>query len=85
LANQVSEKFKGFDADRLIDYMVDLRGFLHHHTSKRKNMWHPSRQGAYNVDALMFGHVALKIFVGLLFKYVDDPKVVDQYRQTPNS
>jgi hypothetical protein len=85
LANQVSEKFNGFNADRLIDYMVDLRGFLHHHTSKSKNMWHPSRQGVYNVDALMFGHVALKIFVGHLFKYVDDPKVVDQYRQTTNS
>jgi hypothetical protein len=81
LANQVSEKFKGFDVDRLIDYMVDLRGFLHHHTSKRKNMWHPSRQGDYNVDALMFGHVALKLFVGLLFRYVDDPKVVNQYRE----
>jgi hypothetical protein len=82
LANQVREKFNGFDADRLIAYMVDLRGLLHHHTSKRRTMWHPSRQGQYNLDALMFSHVATKIYLGLLFKYVNDEKVMDEYQQT---
>ena len=81
LAKQVRAKFEGFDADRLIAYMVDLRGLLHHHTSKRI-MWHPSTPAQYSLDAMMFFHVAMKIYLGLLFKYVDDEKVIVEYRQS---
>jgi hypothetical protein len=84
-AKQVSDKFGNFNAERLIEYMVDLRGFLHHHTSKRTNIWHPSRQRDYNVDAMMFGQVALKIFVDLLFRHVEDGKVIDEYAHMTQS
>jgi len=39
--------------EQIIEYIVDLRGFLHHHTRERKNIWHPAKQREYAMDALV--------------------------------
>lgn len=79
MRKQALEKFGAYDADSLIDYIVDLRGFLHHHTARRRNMWHPSHQEDYLLDAAMFQQIALKVALGLVFTYLDDQRVMDEY------
>jgi hypothetical protein len=36
----------------LLKYIVDQRGFLHHHTIKRRDIWHPERQQQFEVEAI---------------------------------
>jgi hypothetical protein len=38
--------------EQIIEHIVDLRGFLHHHTCDRKDIWHPAKQRKYAMDAL---------------------------------
>ena len=79
LAQQLTDKFADFDVDSLIDHIVELRGFFHHHTSKRRDVWHPSMQETYSLESLMFAQIAMKIAIKLVFQHIDEQKVIDEY------
>ena len=79
LAKQLTEKYGALNVDSLIDYIIELRGFLHHHTSKRKDIWHPRRQKDYQLDALMMALITNKIGVSLVFEHLDREAVVTEY------
>lgn len=64
---EMNERFKIYKVDSLVDYIVDKRGFLHHHTSKRKDIWHPSHQDEYRLDAFMYQAVAFAVAHKLTF------------------
>ena len=85
LAADLRNKFGTFNCDSLIDHIVDLRGFLHHHTSRRRNIWHPLRQIEYSLEALMFAQIALRIVVKLVFEHLENPQVMDQYYKIARS
>ena len=42
----------------ILKKIVELRGFLHHHTLKRKDIWHPEDHNKYETDAHFFQAVA---------------------------
>lgn len=73
------KKFHSYDVDSLINYLVDLRGSLHHHTFKRKGVWHPAYQGEYNADSFMFEQIALNLALALTFVYLKDTAVNASY------
>lgn len=58
--------------EAIVEYIVDLRGFLHHYTVKRKTIWHPVRQREYKVDALVLlnlcHHILSNQAIELLFR-----------------
>lgn len=41
--------------------LVDLRGFLHHHSAKRKDNWDPDGHDAYRVPAIFSQRTAFAI------------------------
>ncbi len=47
------DKFSHLTVDEYLEHIVDLRGFLHHHTQRRKGIWHPENQGEYKIDAII--------------------------------
>jgi hypothetical protein len=50
--NEFNEKYQSKSQKEIIEHLVSLRGYLHHYNGKRKDIWHPSRQRDYNVDAI---------------------------------
>jgi hypothetical protein len=51
--------------EETIDYWVELRGFLHHHSLGRPTTWHPRGDERYEIDAYVIGRVAFEIAYGL--------------------
>lgn len=69
---QLKEKYLEETKEKILEHIIDIRGFLHHHTLKRKDIWHPATQKDYEVDAevlLAICHYILsKKVVDVLFK-----------------
>jgi hypothetical protein len=47
--------------EEYLEHVVDLRGFLHHHSSKNKRAWNPIDEAAFELDAILLGEVCFKI------------------------
>lgn len=75
------KKYGGMSVEGIIDHIVELRGFLHHHTRKRKEIWHPSDHKRYESEAHLFRaiacHIALKTVIEVLYV----PEGVEPYKQ----
>ncbi|TAJ10587.1 MAG: hypothetical protein EPO61_01900 [Nitrospirae bacterium] len=74
-------KYRCKSPDDYLRHIVELRGFLHHHTQRRKGIWHPERQEKYETEALVLQAVAFNVIFPLALKYLDDQEVVALYHQ----
>ncbi len=72
LLKEYREKYLNKSKDEIIEHIVDLRGELHHHTLKKKDIWHPAKQRYFKVDALTLlnicYHIASTRIIDVLFK-----------------
>jgi hypothetical protein len=73
------EKFSCMTVDQYLEYVVDLRGFLHHHTVRRSGIWHPEDQRVYEIDAIVLQSVAFNAIFQMTWPYFEDPEVLSQY------
>lgn len=64
------KKYKSKKIEKIVDDIVDLRGFLHHHTLKRRGIWHPDRHKDYELDALIIEKIAFNVAFEISAKYV---------------
>jgi len=69
---QVKEIYLKKTNEDIIDHIVELRGFLHHHTSSRLDIWHPAQQRQYKHDAYflleMCHHILMDMAIKVMFK-----------------
>jgi hypothetical protein len=82
VGGEYERKYRQMSADEYLEHIIDLRGFLHHHTQRRKGIWHPERQEKYETEALVLQAVVYNVIFGLARNYFDDPEVVAQYRES---
>jgi len=72
LLNEFNQKYLNKKKEQIVKNIVELRGFLHHHTVKRKDIWHPARQREYKVDALVLQNLCHHILstqaIAVLFR-----------------
>jgi hypothetical protein len=47
------QAYRGKTEHQIIETIVDLRGYLHHHTAKRKGEWHPADKWQFAADAFI--------------------------------
>ena len=73
--------YKGKSPEEVVERFVGLRGFLHHHSSKRRDIWHPENHNAHEVDAAVMMEVALRVAMKLISKYLFDDSVQEQYSE----
>lgn len=73
-------KFGQMTVPQYIEHITNLRGFLHHHTQRRKGIWNPERQEQYETDALFLQSVTFNVLFNLTAKYLYHPDVVAQYQ-----
>jgi hypothetical protein len=64
----------------LIEKLVEPRGFLHHHTLKRKGIWKPEWQQIYELDALVFQGIAYNVVFGILHRYSWSQDVIEAFQ-----
>lgn len=64
------EQYEDKSEKDIITHIVELRGFLHHHTLKHKDIWHPDKQDRFKVDAFFLQSVCFNVAFKLSAKYV---------------
>jgi hypothetical protein len=75
------EKYGQMSIDDIIDHIVDLRGFLHHHTPNRKDAWHPEEHKRYEIECNLFGAIAFCVAMRHVLKYIYRQDVIDTYNK----
>lgn len=65
-----------------IEHLVELRGFLHHHSQRRKGIWSPERQDLYEADALLLESVTSNVLFCAVAGYLDHPEVLSMFRES---
>ena len=76
------KKFQSLDAERLIHYLVEKRGFLHHHTGRKRNNWHPAHEKEYEIDALMIQGITLQVLVEEVYALFESKEVKADLNRT---
>ncbi|NOX65054.1 MAG: hypothetical protein GXO85_04460 [Chlorobi bacterium] len=81
LKQEYENKYKNKSPENIIDQIIELRGFLHHHTSKRKGIWHPENQDKYKLDALFIQLISFNVAFRLSEICVFDEEVTRTYEK----
>lgn len=79
---EYERKFRSFSAHQYLAHVVEIRGFLHHHSQRRAGIWHPERQERYEADAFVLHEVASHVVYDLALAYFDEPEVIAAFRES---
>lgn len=74
-----NDHYRGKSSDEIIERVVSIRGFLHHHNPKRPGMWHPDRQKEYEVDALIMQGVCFTLAEAMSSGHICSQKATAAY------
>lgn len=80
LLTEFEKKYKNKSIDEVLEYIVNLRGFLHHHTLRRKDIWHPEDHNRFKLDCLLLQDICFKIAFHLAGEILFDEQVKQTYR-----
>ncbi|MFQ5713875.1 MAG: hypothetical protein ACE5GU_07580 [Candidatus Scalinduaceae bacterium] len=69
----------GKSIDELIKFIVSIRGFLHHHTEKRHDIWNPEKQGRFKAEAFFLQNLCYKITLDVFMARTYDKEVIQEY------
>lgn len=72
-------KYGRISVDQALEGIVEVRGHLHHHTSKRRDTWHPDDQRHFECDALFLQTVTYNIVFELAEPYLYAEEVINAY------
>lgn len=78
---QFKTKYGGMSMDEIIKHIVDLRGFLHHHTPKRKDIWHPEEQQHYKLEANLLGGIAFSVAMRRFLGCIGRKEIIKIYTE----
>mgnify|MGYP001569965244 FL=1 len=76
------KKYNGMSVEKIIEHIVELRGFLHHHTAKRTDTWHPEDHKRYGSEALLLRSIACCIAIDTSLAYLYRQHVMEAYVRT---
>lgn len=67
-------------SSEFIKKIVKLRGFLHHHNTKRKDGWDPGKQSAYKLEAFILQNICINVAMDILNNSVFSDRIVNEYK-----
>lgn len=76
------EKYSDMSVEGIIKHIVELRGFLHHHTGKRKGIWHPLDHNRYESEAHLLRAIAFSIAPKTVIDVLYSQEVEDAYKRS---
>lgn len=68
-------------ASEVIDHLVEIRGFLHHHNAKRPGIWHPEDHKRFEIDALLIERIAFAVVFALSEPFIFSEETILAYQQ----
>ena len=74
-----AQTYGKMSVENAIDKMIELRGYLHHHTSKRRGIWNPEDQHRHEIDALFLQTVTYNVIFAIAEPYLYSPDVIRAY------
>jgi hypothetical protein len=75
------QDYEGKSPTEVIKHLVDLRGFLHHHSQGRKDIWHPEDHIRFGADAFFLQQLCFNIAFKLAESRLFSPEVIQEYEQ----
>lgn len=81
IRTQFEESYRGMTVEEAVERIITLRGHLHHHTAKRRDIWHPEDQRRYEVDARFLQTVTCNVVFAIASRYLWDEGVVRAYEE----
>lgn len=78
-------RYRNKSAADVVDHLVETRGFLHHHNSKRPGIWHPEDHKRFEIDALVIEAIAFSVVFKLSEPFIFSKETVDAYHQSVHS
>lgn len=79
LVESFEKNYRNRSAQEILSHLVELRGFLHHHTRHRPGIWHPEDHSRFEFDALVLEHLAFAVAFKLMEPHVFSDKTVRAY------
>lgn len=79
LEQKYSTSFSGKTAEQILDSLIDLRGLLHHHSSKDKHRWDPEGHQEFKLEAKLIERIAFGIVFDLSEPFVFNQTTVDAF------
>lgn len=76
---QFDQSYGKMTVEEAVEKIIELRGYLHHHTAKRRDIWHPEDQRRYELDALVLQAVTYNAAFAIAERYLWDEGVVRAY------
>jgi hypothetical protein len=76
------KKYSNKSAAAVIDALVETRGFLHHHNSKRPGIWHPEEHSRFELDSLVIEAIAFRVVFTLAKPFMFSDRTVDGYHKS---
>jgi hypothetical protein len=55
------QKYANKTPEQYLDHIVDLRGFLHHHSLQYKKGWNPNFEYEYELDAILLSYLSFLV------------------------
>jgi hypothetical protein len=81
IRTQFEQSYGRMAVEEAVERIIELRGYLHHHTVKRRDIWHPEDQRRYEVDALFLQVVTYNVVFAIAERYLWDEGVVHAYEE----
>jgi len=75
------QHFKKKTIDDIIDHIVELRGYLHHHSANRKNGWHPDDHYRFKLDAMLLHRIGYRIATDTVLLRLFQEKTTAKYNE----
>ena len=75
------KKYKDKSPTRVIENIIELRGFLHHQNIKRRDIWHPEENYAYIADAMLLSDICYRIAFKICEEYVFSESIINEYKK----
>ena len=79
LQQKYSSSFSRKTAEQILDSLIDLRGLLHHHSSKDKHRWEPEGHQEFELEAKLIERIAFGIVFDLSKPFIFNQTTVDVF------
>lgn len=73
--------YRNKSPEQIIDRLVELRGFLHHHSSRRPGIWHPEDHERFTVDAYVLERIAVAVALKLAEPFMFSEKTAQRFEE----
>jgi hypothetical protein len=78
---EYEQRYRDKSVDDAIDEIVELRGFLHHHSARRPDTWHPEDHARFESEALLLSSIAMDVAFVVAKQSVFDAETVREYQE----